>query len=72
MVKVFKEAKHQALERGLGPAEARQGMEMFQKTGVLGQARARARDKLGLGPVQEAGSGELAELLKETFKGKDE
>jgi hypothetical protein len=47
-------------------------MEMFQKTGVLGQARARARDKLGLGPVQEAGSGELAELLKETFKGKDE
>lgn len=72
MVKVFKEAKRQALERGLGPAEARQGMEMFQKTGVLGQARARARDKLGLGPVQEAGSDELAELLKDTFRGKDE
>jgi len=72
MVKVFKEAKRQALERGLGPAETLQGIEMFQKTGVLGKTRERARAKLGLGPTPESGSEELAELLKDSFKGKDE
>ncbi|MHB8895382.1 MAG: heterodisulfide reductase-related iron-sulfur binding cluster [Candidatus Geothermincolia bacterium] len=72
MVRVLKEAKRIALERGLGPAEARQGMEMFQTTGVLGKARQRARDKLGLGQVQEPGTEELAALLKGTFDGKDE
>jgi len=72
MVKVMKEAKRMALERGLGPAETRQGIEMFQNAGVLGKARERARAKLGLGPVAEPGSDELAELLKDTFKGKGE
>ena len=72
MVRVLKEAKRMALERGLGPAEARQGIEMFQTTGVLGKARQRARDKLGLGPVPAAGTEQLAALLKDTFDGKDE
>lgn len=72
MVKVFKEAKRTALERGLGPAETLQGIEMFQKTGVLGKARQRARGKLGLGPVAQAGTDELEALLKGTFDGKDE
>jgi len=72
MVKVIKEAKRMALERGLGPAETLQGIEMFQKTGVLGKARERARQKLGLGPVAASGGDELATLLKDTFDGKDE
>jgi heterodisulfide reductase subunit B/heterodisulfide reductase subunit C len=72
MVKVLKEAKRMALDRGLGPAETLQGIEMFQKAGVLGKTRERAREKLGLGPVPASGSDELAELLKDTFKGKDE
>ncbi len=72
MMKVFKEAKRLALEKGIAPAETMQGIEMFQSSGVLGKTRERARAKLGLGPVSEAGGDELARLLKGTFKGKDE
>lgn len=71
MVKVIKEAKRAALQRGLGPAETVQGIAMFQESGVLGKSRERARAKLGLDPVARPGSGELAELLKETFERKD-
>jgi CoB--CoM heterodisulfide reductase subunit B len=72
MVKVFKEAKRQALSRGTAPPETRQGIEMFQQSGVLGKARERARTKLGLGQVATPGGDELARLLKDTFSGKDE
>jgi heterodisulfide reductase subunit B/Pyruvate/2-oxoacid:ferredoxin oxidoreductase delta subunit len=70
MMKVFKEVKRLALARGIAPPETRQGIEMFQKTAVLGKARERARAKLGLGPVGEAGGEELGRLLKDTW-GKD-
>jgi heterodisulfide reductase subunit C len=72
MMKVFKEAKRAALQRGIAPAETRQGIGMFQSTGVLGKARERARAKLGLGPMPETGADELARLLEDTFKSKDE
>jgi heterodisulfide reductase subunit B len=72
MVRVFKDAKRMALDRGLGPAETLQGIDMFKNSGVLGKARERAREKLGLGPVAPAGSDELAALLKDTFDGKGE
>lgn len=68
MVKVFKQAKRLAIQRGCAPAETMQGIEMFQKSGVLGKTRQRARDKLGLGPVQQAGTEELASLLEGTWK----
>lgn len=71
MMKVFKEAKRMALDRGIAPAETLQGIEMFRRTGVLGKARERARARLGLGPVAEPGTEELARLLKDTFEGKD-
>ncbi len=67
MMRVFKEAKRMAIERGLEPAETRQGIEMFRESGVLGKARERARSKLGLGPAPKADSEELARLLKVTF-----
>jgi CoB--CoM heterodisulfide reductase subunit B len=72
MMKVFKEAKRLALERGIAPDETRQGIEMFQSTGVLGKVRERARAKLGLGPVPETGGDELSRLLEGTSKGTDE
>lgn len=72
MMRVMKTAKRMALERGLGPAETMQGIEMFRKSGVLGKARERAREKLGLGPVAETGGEELSKLLKDAFGGKDE
>src|SRR5450756_327663 len=72
MTKVFKEAKRQALSRGIAPPETRQGIQMFQQSGVLGKARERARNKLGLGPIAATGGDELARLLKDTFSGKDE
>jgi heterodisulfide reductase subunit B len=71
MVKVFKEAKRMAIDRGIAPAETLQGIEMFQNTGVLGKARERARTRLGLGPVAEPGTEELTRLLKDTFERKD-
>lgn len=67
MVKVFKEIKRQALERGLGPPETLQGIDMFRKTGVLGAQRARAREKLGLGPVATPGTESLEDLLEDTW-----
>jgi len=72
MMKVFKQAKRMAIARGLAPAETRQGLEMFQNTGVLGKVRERARSKLGLGPVATSGGDELARLLGKTFSGKDD
>jgi heterodisulfide reductase subunit B len=72
MMKVFKEAKRLALQRGIAPAETRQGIEMFQSTGVLGKARERARTKLGLGPMPETGGDELSRLLEGTLDSKDE
>lgn len=72
MTKVFKEAKRQALSRGIAPPETRQGIQMFQQSGVLGKARERARNKLGLGPIVTTGGDELARLLKDTFSGKGE
>lgn len=71
MVRAIKEAKRMALERGLGPAETLQGIEMFRKAGVLGKTRRRARDRLGLGPVARPGSEELVDLLRGTFDGKE-
>ena len=68
MVRVFKEAKRLALAAGVAPAEARQGIEMFQRSGVLGKVRERARVRLGLGPVASPGTDELARLLKDTWK----
>jgi len=72
MMKVFKEAKRMALARGIAPAETSQGIEMFKSAGVLGKSRERARAKLGLAPVAEPGSEELARLLESTLKRKDE
>jgi heterodisulfide reductase subunit B/NAD-dependent dihydropyrimidine dehydrogenase PreA subunit len=72
MMKVFKEAKRLALEKGIAPAETRQGIEMFQSTGVLGKTRERARAKLGLGPMPETGVDELTRLLEGTLKSNDE
>ncbi|MBU1672223.1 MAG: 4Fe-4S dicluster domain-containing protein [Actinobacteria bacterium] len=72
MVKVFKEAKRMAIARGCAPAETAQGIDMFCSRGVLGKTRERARAKLGLGPVSEAGSEQLARLLSGTLGVKDE
>jgi heterodisulfide reductase subunit B/NAD-dependent dihydropyrimidine dehydrogenase PreA subunit len=72
MIKVFKEAKRLALERGIAPAETRQGIEMFQSTGTLGKTRERARARLGLGPAPETGGEELARLLEGTMRVKDD
>ena len=71
MMKVFKEAKRMAIDRGVAPAETLQGIEMFQSSGVLGKIRQRARSKLGLGDVAPSGGEELSRLLEDTFRGKD-
>lgn len=72
MIRVFKEAKREAISRGRAPAETMQGVKLFQETGVLGKSRERVRRKLGLGPVASSGGDELSRLLKDTFEGKDE
>ncbi|MBN2168752.1 MAG: 4Fe-4S dicluster domain-containing protein, partial [Actinobacteria bacterium] len=68
MIKVFKEAKRLAMEKGVLPPETKQGIDMFQKTGMLGKPRERARSKLGLGKFESTGGEELARLLQDTFK----
>lgn len=71
MMKVFKEAKRMALAGGVAPAETRQGIEMFKKTGVLGKSRERARSKLGLEPVRGAGTDDLKRLLRDTWRAEE-
>ena len=56
---------------GVAPAETRQGIEMFKKTGVLGKSRERARSKLGLEPVQGAGTDDLKRLLRDTWRAEE-
>ncbi|MBN1289701.1 MAG: 4Fe-4S dicluster domain-containing protein, partial [Actinobacteria bacterium] len=68
MMKVFKEAKRLAMDKGVLPPETRQGIDMFQKTGMLGKPRERARSKLGLDKFESTGGEELARLLQDTFK----
>lgn len=67
MMKVFKQAKRMALKRGIVPAETRQGIDMFRKTGTLGNVRKGARSRLGLGEVGKPGSEQLEELLGDTM-----
>lgn len=68
MMKVFKDAKRLAMDEGIMPPETKQGIEMFRKTGMLGQTRGRARSKLGLDKLEPTGGDELARLLQDTFK----
>lgn len=63
MMKVFKQAKRMAIERGAAPPETLQGIEMFEKTGILGTTRERARTRLGLGEVAKPDREQLARLL---------
>lgn len=67
MMKVFKQAKRMAISRGIAPAETKQGIEMFKKSGLLGKTRRRAREKLGLGDVSSPDLEGLAELLDDTL-----
>ncbi len=68
MMKVFKEAKRLAIEKGIEPKETEQAAALFKETGVLGKERGRVREKLGLEPVSPPGGEELSHLLGETFK----
>lgn len=64
MEKVFTTLKHLAIEGGLMPPSIKGGLDLFQKTGRLGEPDQKARKKLGL-PETAAGGGEqLQELLK--------
>ncbi len=63
MVKVLKEAKRLAIEKGFSPQEIEQGMELFRKTGMLGRARPRIREKLGLKPISDNKANEINEVL---------
>ncbi len=63
MVKVIKEAKRLAMEKGFKPPDIEQGIEMFKKTGMLGRPRPRAREKLGLEPFRDTKAEEIREIL---------
>ena len=72
MIRVFKQAKRMALERGIAPPETVQGIEMFKKTGVLGKAKDRTRTRLGLSPAPaSADPEEISRLLWGITEGKE-
>jgi CoB--CoM heterodisulfide reductase subunit B len=68
MEKVFATLKHLAIERGLMPPSIKGGLDLFKKTGRLGDPDQKARKKLGLPEVTTGGGEQLMELLKFTAK----
>jgi CoB--CoM heterodisulfide reductase subunit B len=64
MEKVFSALKHLSLERGAMPPSVKGGIDVFLKSGRLGEPDERARKKLGLKPLPPGGGEELARLLE--------
>ncbi|MDN5348487.1 MAG: heterodisulfide reductase subunit [Clostridia bacterium] len=63
MEKVFSTLKHLAMERNILPPPLKGGVDMFMKTGRLGNPDERARKKYGLGPAATTGREDLRKLL---------
>ncbi len=68
MEKVFTLLKHLAVQRGVMPSPTRAGIDIFKKTGRLGEPSKASRKKLGLGEFPSSGQEELEKLLKDTDK----
>ena len=64
---ILRQAKHLAMEAGLAPPAAIEGMRAFREKGQLTQASSGQRRRLGLPPTPAVGADELRTLL-----GKDE
>jgi len=64
MEKVFSLLKHLAVQRGVMPAPAQAGIDIFKKTGKLGEPNMGQRRKMGLGDFPASGQEELLKLLK--------
>ncbi|MCJ7750738.1 MAG: heterodisulfide reductase-related iron-sulfur binding cluster [Armatimonadetes bacterium] len=64
---ILRQAKHLAMEAGLAPPAAVEGMRAFREKGQLTQASSAQRRRLGLPPTPVVGADELRALL-----GKDE
>ncbi len=60
---ILRQAKHLAIEQGLAPPAALEGMRTFRDKGQLTQASVAQRRRLGLPPPPEVAIEELRELL---------
>ena len=65
MEKVITLLKHLAIQRGVMPSPAKAGIDIFMKTGKLGEPSKSQRKKLGLGEFPASGQEELIKLLEE-------
>lgn len=63
MEKVFTTLKHLAIEKGLEPSSVKGAIDVFLKTGKLGEPDNKNRKKLGLVDLPASGNEELAKLL---------
>jgi heterodisulfide reductase subunit C len=63
MLDIFRTAKHLAVEQGLTPAGAAEGMAAFRKGARLVEGAASQRKRLGLPDLPPPGADELAQLL---------
>ncbi len=69
---ILRQAKHLAMEAGLAPAAAAEGMRAFREKGSLTQASAAQRRRLGLPPIPTIPAEELRTLLTPDGPGGDE
>jgi len=60
---ILRQAKHLAMEAGLAPPSALEGVKTFRETGQLTPALASQRKRLSLPPTREVGAAELRALL---------
>jgi len=69
---ILRQAKHLAIEAGLAPPAAAEGIRTFRETGQLTQASAGQRRRLGLPAPPTVAAGELRALLGTNEDGSDE
>ena len=60
---ILRQAKHLAIEAGLAPPAAIEGMRAFREKGQLTQGSSAQRRRLGLPPTPAVGADELRALL---------
>ncbi len=69
---ILRQAKHLAIQAGLAPESATEGMRTFRETGQLTQPSVSQRRRLGLPPTLEIGADELRKLLQGSNGSSDE
>lgn len=70
METVFTKLKSMAMEKGQTPSTVQQAVEIFEKTGRLGEPQKAQRKKLGLSDPPAGGVKQWKELVKKAEKGK--